>query len=323
LFILLDAMKQNENRKSVDSRITSQKWYQDFERFVELKDLQPRSRKTYLNWLRQLARHCGPLLPENLEESEVLDFLISLRTVRELKDSTVNQAVCALRAFYRDHLGREWEGWNKIKIRRAQPLPNILSREQVAKLLGAVHESRFRAVFTVMYHCGLRLSEATHVKPGHIDSARGVLRVENAKGGKERDVPISAQLVERLRRFWKAHRNREWLFPGVGRRWKTSQFTKAEAMGRCAQPMSTASVQNAMRMTVVSLGWRKGGGKRAITCHSLRHCYATHLLDAGVSIRLVSQYLGHSSLIPTMVYLHLTEVSESKAREVLAKFPGL
>lgn len=292
-------------------------------RFVELKDLQPRTRKTYLNWLRQLTRHCDPRRPQDLRESEVLDFLISLRTERGLKDSTVNQAVCALRTFYRDQLEREWAGWKKIKIRREEALPNVLSREEVAKLLGAVRESRFRAIFTVMYHCGLRLNEALHVKPGHIDGKRRVLRVLNGKGGKSREVPVSEELLARLRVFWKAHRNAEWLFPGVGRRWKSSQYTKAEAMGRCRKPMSPASVQNAIKMTVLSLGWRKGGGKPAITCHTLRHCFATHLLDSGVSIRLVSQYLGHASLKPTLVYLHVTEVSESQARAVLAKFPGI
>lgn len=312
-------MKQKKNQSDV--HLTSQPWYQDFVRFVELKDLLPRTRQTYLNWLRQLARHGEPRPPQDLGENEVLDFLISLRTERELKDSTVNQAVCALRTFYRDHLEHQWQGWSKIKIRREEQLPNVLSREEVFNLLSVVHENRFRAIFTVMYHCGLRLSEATHLKPGHIDGKRRVLRVVKGKGGKDREVPVSGELLVRLRRFWSAHRNPEWLFPGIGRRWKTSQFTKAEAMGRCPNPMSNASVQNAMKMTVLSLKWKKTGGRRAVTCHTLRHCYATHLLDAGVSIRLVSQFLGHSSLKPTMVYLHLTEVSESVARSVLSQFP--
>ena len=316
-------MKQKNNRKTADAHITSQTWYQDFVRFVELKDLATRSRKTYLNWLRQLARHSGPRPPQDLSESEVLDFLISLRTERGLADSTINQALCALRTFYRDHLERDWQGWNKIKIRREESLPNILAQAEVGKLLAAVEQSRYRAIFTVMYHCGLRLSEATHVKPGHIDGKRRMLRVVKGKGGKDREVPVTDALLELLRAFWKEHRNPEWLFPGVGRRWKTSQFTKAQAMGRCPQPMSNASVQNAMKMTVCSLGWKKGGGRRAITCHTLRHCFATHLLDSGASIRLVSQYLGHSSLKPTLVYLHLTEVNESRAREILASFPGL
>ena len=312
-----------KKNKSADAHITSSDWYQNFVRFVELKDLAPRSRQSYLNWFRQLARHCDPRPPQDLSESEVLDFLISLRTERDLKDSTVNQAVCALRTFYRDHLERDWQGWKKIKIRREESLPNILAEEEVGKLLAAVEESRFRTIFTLMYHCGLRLSEATHVKPGHIDGKRRVLRVIKGKGGKDREVPVTDALLDLLRKFWKEHRNREWLFPGVGRRWKTSQFTKAESMGRGEKPMSNASVQNAMTMTVCSLHWKKGGGRRAITCHTLRHCFATHLLDHGASIRLVSQYLGHASLHPTLVYLHLTEVNESRAREILAKFPGL
>ncbi len=199
----------------------------------------------------------------------------------------------------------------------------MLSREEVASLLATVRESRFRAILTVMYHCGLRLSEATHLKPGHIDGKRRVLRVIKGKGGKDREVPLTDELLTRLRRFWKAHRNPEWVFPGVGQGWKTSEFTKAEAMGRSKKPMSNSSLQNVMRSVVHSLGWKAQGGRPPVTSRTLRHCYATHLLDAGVSVRLVSQYLGHASLKPTMVYLHLTEVSESKAREVLAKFPGI
>lgn len=253
----------------------------------------------------------------------MLDFLISLRHGRGLKDSTVNQAACALRAFYRDHLGRDWKSWGKIKIRREEQLPNVLSREEVARFLGAVRVGRFRAMFTLMYHCGLRLGETIRLKPGHIDSSRRVLRVVAGKGLKDREVPVSDELLERLRRFWKAHRNPEWMFPAPGRGWMTKGATLAEALGRSDRHLSDGAVQAAMRATVLSLGWDKRHGRRPVTCHTLRHCYATHLLDAGVSVRLVSQYLGHRSLKPTLVYLHLTEVSESAAREVIAKFPGL
>ncbi|MCP5540433.1 MAG: tyrosine-type recombinase/integrase [Akkermansiaceae bacterium] len=273
--------------------------------------------------MRQLHEAFPHRDPTTLRETEVLDFLISLRQKRRLKDSTVNQAVCALRAFYRDHLGRKWRGWSRIKIRRDEQLPNVLSREEVARFLGAVREGRFRAVFTLMYHCGLRLGEAIHLKPGHIDASRGVIRIVGAKGGRDREVPVSAELVERLRAFWKRHRNPEWLFPSPGRGWKSAGATLPDALRRSSKPMSDSSVQAAMRATVLSLGWDRRTGHRPVTCHTLRHCFATHLLDAGVSIRLVGQYLGHASLKPTLVYLHLTEASESKAREVLAHFPGL
>lgn len=320
--MVIDAMKGNKDNKS-DNPAPQSKWYEDFVRFVELKDMSVRTRRTYLGWVRRLDAHYAKKQTPKLEESAVLDFLIALREEKNLADSTINQAVCALRCFFRDHLGRDWEAWGKIKIHREQPLPNVLSRGQVAVLLGAVLQSRFRAIFTLMYHCGLRLSETIHVKPGHIDGQRRVLRVVEGKGGKSREVPLTDELLVRLRRFWAAHRNPEWLFPGIGQGGTASGCSRAEAMSRCKKPISRASVQNAMRMTVASLGWKPEGGKRPVTCHTLRHCYATHLLEAGVSIRLVSQYLGHASLMPTMVYLHLTEVSESKAREVLRDFPGV
>jgi len=298
-------------------------WYRDFVRHVELRDLSPRSREAYLAWPRRLQATIGRRDITKVRESEVLDFLIALRGEHGLKYSTVNQAACALRAFFRDHLGRDWKSWGKIKIRREEQLPNVLSREEVARFLGAVRSGRFRAMFTLMYHCGLRLGETIRLKPGHIDGTRRVLRVVGGKGLKDREVPVSDELLARLRVFWKRHRNPEWMFPAPGRGWMTRGATLAEALHRSEKHLSDGAVQAAMRATVLSLGWDKRHGKRPVTCHTLRHCYATHLLDAGVSVRLVSQYLGHGSLKPTLVYLHLTEVSESAAREVIAKFPGL
>lgn len=200
-------------------------------------------------------------------------------------------------------------------------MPHVLTRDEVARLLNCFREARFRAFFTVIYHCGLRLSEATHIRPKDINRDMLTLRVTNAKGGKQRDVPVNPVLLARLRPFWKAHRNLNWLFPGLTRRWKSSQMTKAEAMGMCPQPMSTASAQLAMKVAVAESGLLKTHEK--VSTHTLRHSYATHLLDAGASVRQVSAYLGHSSLKQTMVYLHLTEISEEKAREALQTLPGL
>jgi integrase len=320
-------MKKNKQTRPAheehDSAITSQPWYKEFATFVELRDLRPRTRKAYLAWVKRLARHYGCKSIRRLGERKVLEFLVHLKVECELKDPTVNQALCALRAFYRDHLGREWKCWKDIKFHREELLPNIISREEMATLLGSIREGRWRALFTLMHHCGLRLSECTQLKPGHIDGKRRVVRVINGKGGKSREVPVSEELLVRLRRYWKAHRNPEWLFPGVGQGWNAQRCSLAEAMGRSKHPISVSAVQNALKAIVLSLGWEARGGRRPITCHTLRHCFGTYLLEAGVSIRLVSQYLGHASLKPTLVYLHLTEVSESKARETLAKFPGL
>lgn len=315
--------KNKSTRKNNAAALASSEWYQQFVRFVELRDIAPRTRVSYLAWVRRLHEARPGRDITALSEGEVLDFLIALRHERGLKDSTVNQAACALRGFYRDHLGRDWRAWSKIKIRREEQLPNVLSRDEVAKFLGAVRVGRFRAMFTLMYHCGLRLGEVIRLKPGHIDGSRRVLRVVGGKGLKDREIPVSDELLARLRAFWKQHRNPEWMFPAPGRGWMTTGSTLAQALHRSDRHLSDSAVQAAMRATVLSLGWDKRHGKRPVTCHTLRHCFATHLLDAGVSVRLVSQYLGHSSLKPTLVYLHLTEVSESAAREVIARFPGL
>ena len=155
------------------------------------------------------------------------------------------------------------------------------------------------------------MSEAVRLRPADIDGARAVVRIIDGKGGKNREVPITPAMIERLRCYWKAHRNPKWIFPGVGRGWKDRCHSLAAAMGESSKPMSVSSVQNALRMAVATCGLKKNA-----TCHTLRHSFATHLLEDGVSIRQVSEYLGHATLQSTLIYLHLTEVSEAKGREV-------
>lgn len=275
--MLTDAMsahKKNNNRKSArknsNAAPASAKWYQEFARFVELRDISPRTRETYLAWVGSLHKAMPGRDITRLTEGEVLDFLIALRHQRGLKDSTVNQAACALRGFYRDHLGRDWKAWNKIRIRREEQLPNVLSRDEVGRFLGSVRVGRFRAMFTLMYHCGLRLGEVIRLKPGHIDGSRRVLRVVGGKSNKDREIPLSDELLARLRAFWKAHRNPEWMFPAPGRGWMTTGSTLAQALHRSERHLSDSAVQAAMRATVLSLGWDKRHGKRPVTCHTLR-----------------------------------------------------
>ena len=216
--------------------------------------------------------------------------------------------------FYRDYLQRDWELWRQFEIRRDQPLPLVLTRDETRRLLGAIRSNRFKAILCLVYHCGLRIGEATAIRPQDIDKARQVIRILNAKGGKNREVPIAAEMLERLRGFWCAHRNRQWLFPGIGRGWKDRWRSLPKAMHAGTKPMSVSSVQAAMRMAVASCGLKKKA-----TCHTLRHSFATHLLEDGVSIRQVSAYLGHSNIYSTLIYLHVTEISESKGREVQAR----
>ena len=248
----------------------------------------------------------------------VFDHLIYLRDKEKLRPSTLNQAVVALRMFYRDYLERDWQLWEQFEIRRDQPLPMVLTRDEVHQLMGAVRENRFKAVLALIYHCGLRVGEAVRLRPKDIDSKRGMLRVIDGKGGRNREVPVAPQMIERLRGYWCFHRNAHWLFPGVGRGWKERSRTLQAAMAAATEPMSVSSVQAALRVVVPAARIKKNA-----TCHTLRHSFATHLLEDGVSIRQVSTYLGHSNLASTLVYLHVTEISESRGREVQAALAPL
>jgi len=244
----------------------------------------------------------------------VFDYLIFRRDEQKLRPSTLNQAVVALRMFYRDFLQRDWALWTQFEIRRDQPLPLVLTRDETRRLLRAIRSNRFKAILCLIYHCGLRVGEATTIRPQDIDAGRGVIRILNAKGGKNREVPVAPEMIERLRRYWCAHRNRGWLFPAIGRGWKDRWRSLCTAMAQAHKPMSVSSVQAAMRMALATSGLKKNA-----TCHTLRHSFATHLLEDGVSIRQVGTYLGHSNLYSTLIYLHVTEISENKGREVQAR----
>ncbi len=290
-------------------------WYTDFHRFIQLKGLRERSEKSYLGWLRQLATHYHWTDIKELSSTQVLDFLIHLQSERDLAPSTVNQALNAVRTFYRDHLDKRWKIWAKVKIKRIEPLPHVLTREEVSRLLSTFRDGRYRAFFTIVYLCGLRLSEAIHIKPKDIDGQRLIIRIKEGKGGRPREVPITAELLGRTRTFWKSHRNPDWLFPAVGRGWKDSGKTLREALYECRKPMSKAGAWAAFNLAKHECGLMKKHEK--LTIHTLRHSYATHMLEGGCSMRQVSSYLGHRSLKPTLVYLHLTEISEGIARDAL------
>lgn len=225
-----------------------------------------------------------------------------------------------MRALYRDCLKRKWNIWDKISLHRVEPLPHVLTRGEVDRLLRTFRDGRYRAYFTLVYQCGLRMSEALSIKPKHINSKRLTLRIVNGKGGKQREVPITPELLVRLKAFWSFHRNTEWLFPGVGRGWKSSGKSLREAMQRARHHMTKASLWAAMNVAKAECGLSRTHEK--LTIHTLRHSYATHMLEGGASVRQVAAYLGHSSLKPVMVYLHLTEISEQDARAALHTLAG-
>src|SRR5204863_3273488 len=198
-----------------------------------------------------------------------------------------------------------WTVFKEVRIAEPEVLPIVLGRAEVQALLGAVREPRFRTALRLMYHCGLRVGEAVRIQ---VQDIRGRetpprLHIRNGKGGKDRFVPIAPPMVEELRDWWRTHRNPKFLFPSPGRGWADRTFSLSQSMSRSTSPMSVSSVQMAYRLARAT-----SAVNSASTTHSLRHSYATHLLEEGVSLRQISQYLGRESLDTTLIYTHLTAI---------------
>jgi site-specific recombinase XerD len=193
---------------------------------------------------------------------------------------------------------RDWATLQRLRVRKEKRLPDVLSVAEVRRLIATIRTHQYRAYFWTVYSLGLRLAEGLHLQVGDIDSARMMVHVHRGKGAKDRYVPLPSSTLKILRQYWATHRHPLWLFPATGR----------DGQPAADQPLERSSVQGAMRRVVQELNIQK-----AISIHSLRHSYATHLLEAGVNLRLIQQYLGHSSLNTTMVYLHLTTASQEQA----------
>ena len=286
-----------------------------FHQFVQLKDYRPPTKKEYVRNVCKLAEHfqCDPA---SLTENQIREYFLFLRQHKHYKHSPMKAAKYALRSFYLDCVKVQgWTVFKELRIAEPQVLPQVLARTEVRALLAAVTEPRFRTCLRLMYHCGLRVGEAVAIQVRDIQGKETPprLHVRNAKGGKDRYVPIAPAMVQELRRWWCLHRHPKFLFPSPGRGWADRTLTLSQAMGRAQTFMSVNSVQMAYRLARAA-----SGVNAASTTHTLRHSYATHLLEEGVSLRQISQYLGHESLDTTVVYTHLTAISEARTQTALA-----
>ena len=261
--------------------------------------------------------------PVTLSEKQVRDYFVFLIREKGLRPASIRQARAALRLFYEKIVRVEkWTVFDEVRTKDSRPLPKVLSRADVAAVLGTLRVHRFRAVLRLIYACGLRLGEAVALEVRDIDGKEGRLLVRDGKGGKQRYIPLPKAMLLELRAWWRTHCHPRLLFPAAGRGWRVNRrATEAEQAAALAAhqanatvPMSESSVQNAFRLALA----QSGVGKPA-SVHTLRHSYATHLLEEGVNIRVVSAYLGHANIEQTVVYLHLTEASEAKAHEALAR----
>jgi len=282
--------------------------------FVQLKDYRQPTKDEYVRYVRKLGEHfaCDPA---TLTEDQVRAYFLFLRQTKQFGGSAMKLARCSLRSFFRDcHHVTGWTVFEEVRVAPPQALPLVLSREQVATLLAAVQHPRYRTALTLIYHTGLRVGEAVQVAVRDLRDTQTEhprLHVRCGKGGKDRFVPLAPAMVQQLRAWWQTHRHPTFLFPGPSSGWR-ERAQPADAVQRAERHLSVSAVQHTFRLARAATGLPVEA-----TVHTLRHCYATHLLEEGVSLRLISQYLGHASLETTLVYTHLTPLNEARTRAAL------
>lgn len=270
---------------------------------MQLRGLSERTRETYLRTVRQLAEYYGKS-PDQISEEELRQYFLYLENEKRVSPSTFSQALCGIKFFYEHTLKREWVIFELVRPHREKKLPVVLSAKEVHRILECLYRPRYRVCLSTIYSCGLRLQEGIHLQVKDIDGDRMMLHVRHGKGAKDRYVPLPEATLEMLRQYWGTHQHPALLFPtSVG-----TTMSPATAI----KPIHHSSLQKAFKAALQQSGVRKSA-----TVHTLRHSYATHLLEAGVNLRVIQTYLGHSSLKSTLIYIHLTRKAEDLAVEAI------
>ena len=251
----------------------------------------------------QLARFYG-IAPDRITEEQLRAYLLHLTNVKTVAASSFTQALCGIKFFYEQTLGRHWPVLELARPKRADRLPVVLSQEEVRQVLAAVRTPAYRVCLTLIYACGLRLLEGLRLQVPAVDGTRKVLRVHSGKGGKARLVPLPDAVLTQLRDVWRTHRHPVWLFPA------TPRARQHARRGSLTLPIHPSTLQRAFTDAVKVSGIRKHAH-----VHTLRHSYATHLLEAGVPVVLIQEYLGHSSPSTTAIYTHLTRTLRAQAMD--------
>lgn len=269
---------------------------------MQLRGLSDRTQETYLRTVRQLAEHYSRS-PDQISEEELRQYFLYLENEKQVSPSAFRQALCGIKFFYEHTLKREWSIFELVRPQREEKLPVVFSVAEVHRVLECLHHPLYRACLSTIYSCGLRTQEGIHLHVQDIDGDRMIVHVRNGKGAKDRYVPLPEVTLEMLRQYWRTHKHPVLLFP-------SSAGTKSLALA--IKPIHSSSLQRAFKAAL-----QESGIQKPATVHTLRHSYATHLLEAGVNLRVIQTYLGHKHLKTTMIYTHLTRKVEDLAMEAI------
>ncbi len=279
-------------------------WHSKMDKSMQVNGMGESTREAYLRSMRMLVEHYDKM-PDHITEEELLDYFIHRQNVTGWSPATMRICYSGVKFFFKHVLKRDWHLLIIAQARRERRLPAVLSRDEVKKIFLLVRPFHNYAYLATVYSCGLRLQEGLYLEVADIDGPRKMIHVHRGKGAKDRYVPLPESTYTLLRRYWITHRNPRLIFPAVGRGGQDGPTSQI--------PMSIEGVQGALRRAKYATGIKKKG----VSVHTLRHSYATHLLEAGVNLRIIQKNLGHSNIETTMIYLHLTNKGMEDAYQII------
>ena len=279
-------------------------WYQRMVDTLQLNGKGERTQQAYTRSVRMLSQFYEKT-PDLVSEQELQDYFLQRKNVNHWSPKTMRICYCGIRFFYVNVLERNWHILSILRAQNERRLPAVLSVDEARSLLAHIKTFHNYAYLSTVYSCGLRLHEGLHLEVSDIDSSRMMIHVHRGKGAKDRYVPLPQSTLKLLRRYWLTHRHPCLLFPALGR--------SGTGAKQAQTPMAKSSVQGAFRRAKFDAAIRKKG----VAIHTLRHSYATHLLEAGVNLRVIQRYMGHAQLETTMLYLHLTQKGQEDAYQLI------
>ncbi|MFL1012367.1 tyrosine-type recombinase/integrase [Flavisericum labens] len=251
---------------------------------LTLKNYSPNTIKTYLHMFKQFLEHIHPMPLHQVTTAHIMHYHKELVTMRHVSSSYQNQSINAIKFYIEKVLNLPKIQYDFCRPRKSKTLPKVLSMEEVGRIIDVTNNIKHKTILSVIYGCGLRISECINLKVEDIDSSNMRVWVRNAKGKKDRITLLSPSLLEQLRAYYKLYRPKEWLFEGVN-----------------GKPYSVSSIRQTFNRSR-----KKAGVNIPATVHTLRHSFATHLLDAGTNLRYIQKLLGHNSSKTTEIYTHVS-----------------